>query len=235
MIVRKSKNTEKKPQPGEVLRLLQERGLQGQENALAFITLSVGVFSGEDLPDAIEFAIRCFNNLLDRQFIKKTIRTALNDVYSSRVLTRKYRRMCSPYSIDDSFWRFYRRKVKEVIPGGWRGIELEPSQTGLSQYNLHFHALCECEFIPQPLISTVWEDVVRTPWKDLSFSSEGIAYITRVPPTHQDVGNIVRYIVKTEYLDKDSQLCHSRLYSRFGNWYDLKATNREAVGRTSES
>jgi hypothetical protein len=218
MKVKRCKSPEKKPQAREVMSLIDERGLKRRENALKFITLSLGVVSDENLAEAVESAIRCFNNLLDRRFIKKTIRTASKGL---------------PRSIRKTSWGFYGRRVKDVIPGGWRKIETKPAHTGPSQYNVHIHVLCESEFIPQPLISTVWEDVVSKASGGHSFSSAGIVDIRAVGDTEQDRSNVISYMSKPEYLSKDSRFSHLRLYSRFGSWYDPKPTKTEAVGSTS--
>ena len=55
--------------------------------------------------------------------------------------------------------------VKELVSGGFYGIDVK--QKGPGEFNVHLHALANAVYIPQTALSSVWEDVSGAPVVDV--------------------------------------------------------------------
>ena len=181
-------------------------------HSLKFITLSVDDFPIEDLDWALELSNRSFNNLLDRKFTKKAIRQSL------RVLRKSppdiYRQM------KGWIWSLHGKAVKDVITGGWRKTELERDARNNSIYNLHIHLLCECKFIPQPILSVLWKSVVTKDWQGRRCHSEGIVHVQDVGNSEEDFTKVINYMAKPIPIARTDRFRNLRLYTTFGGWYN---------------
>ena len=195
-----------------VYEYIVQTDLINSPHSLKFITLSVGDFPIEDLEWALELSNRSFNNLLDRKFTKKAIRQSL------RVLRKSppdiYRQM------KGWIWSLHGKAVKDVITGGWRKTELEPDAKDYNVYNLHIHLLCECQFIPQPILSVLWESVVTKDWQGRRCHSEGIVHVQDVGNSEEDIPKVLNYMAKSISIARSDRFKNLRLYTTFGRWYN---------------
>jgi hypothetical protein len=58
------------------------------------------------------------------------------------------------------------------------------------------HILCECEYIPQPLLSVLLKSVVNKEWQGRRCFSEGIVHVQDVGDTQEDIIRIINYMAK---------------------------------------
>lgn len=212
----KNKNFEhldKVPSANRVIEHIQSNGLLKTANTLKFITLSVGEFDEEDLDWALEFTNRCFNNFFERKFIKKSIRQAI------RIEKSINSQIYSKIGINKSLWRYYDKKVKDIIPGGWRKIEIDPILGKPGKFNVHIHIFCENSFIPHSLLSEVWKDVLSKEFKGKKVNPPGIVHVKNVQNTDLDIAKLTNYMAKpVEYL-RTERFKNVRLFATFGTWY----------------
>jgi len=191
---------------------IAQTDLATNPHSLKFITLSVDDFPIEDLEWAHDLSNRSFNNLLDRKFTKKAIRQSL------RVLRK------SPLDIYKQkkgwIWSLYGKAVKDVITGGWRKTELEPDAKNYNVYNLHIHVLCECQYIPQSLLSVLWKSVVTKDWRGRRCYSEGIVHVQDVGNSDEDITKVINYMAKPIPIARTERFRNLRLYTTFGSWYN---------------
>jgi hypothetical protein len=106
---------------------------------------------------------------------------------------------------------------KELVEGGVYGIDIKQQDDGT--YNVHIHAICDMPYVPQPGLSSVWEDLTGAPVVDVrrieedgeldteSALSEVIGYVTK-PPEFESVEDEVEYL---------TALKGSRLVQPFGS------------------
>jgi len=183
-------------------------------HTLKLITLSEDNFALEELEWAIDVAVRSFNNLLERQFTKTAIRESL----------RTLKKSSSPQSYNKKIkgwlWSCHGRLVKDLIPGGWRKTEVEPSSVNYDLYNVHVHVLCECKYIPQPLLSMLWKSAVTKEWQGRRCDAQGIVHVQDVGNTDEDIKRVVNYIAKPIHILRTERFKNLRLYSTFGGWYN---------------
>jgi len=191
--------------------ILQTR-LADSPHRLKMITLSVGNFPIDAIDWALKLSNRSFNNLLERKFTKKAIRQSLRIAFKTS--RHKYKQ------IKRWTWSLHRKSVKDVITGGWRKIELERASRSEKIYNLHIHILCECSFLPQPILSVLWESVLLKDFQGETCSSEGIVHIQDVKNTEQDITKVINYMAKPIPVARRKRFKNTRLYATFGDWYN---------------
>jgi hypothetical protein len=191
--------------------ILQTR-LADSPHRLKMITLSVGNFPIDAIDWALKVSNRSFNNLLERKITKKAIRQSLRITF--KTFPQKYKQ------IKRWTWSLHRKSVKDVITGGWRKIELERVSRREKIYNLHIHILCECSFIPQPILSVLWESALSKHLQEITCSSEGIVHIQDVKNTEEDITKVINYMAKPIPVARRKRFSNIRLYATFGKWYN---------------
>jgi len=202
-----------------IFNFLKERKIIEKENSLKLITVTVGNVQYSDLERALDFSVRSFNNLLERKFTKKAIKKSIR-VLKSNKSSLSSSNLYSKYGTEKSLWLFYGKSVNEVITGGFYKIETTPSLKEIGLHNLHIHILCESGFIPQPLLSVIWQDVLSKPFKGKYISSEGICDVRNVGNTEEDVIKIIAYLDKPNSVINNESFKNVRLLSKFGTWYN---------------
>jgi len=190
----------------DVLDLINLKNLIQQTHSLKLLTLSIGNIDYKDIQWGQEYAIRCFNNLLDRRFLTKHIKASIK-IQKSK-----------------SLWFYKNKQVKDIIRGGWRKVEFKLDLKNLDlknigKVNVHIHAICESDYIPQILLSEVWRNVLSKPFNNKYVYSSGIIDIREIGNTPDDINTLIDYIAKPDNLLRKKKYANTRLYSKFGSWY----------------
>ena len=195
----------------DVLNYINQTGLINNPHLLKFITLSIHDFHENDLDWALKLTQRSFNNFLDRRVNKKSIREAI-----------KIYKMSNYYSKTNpnSLWYFHRERIRHILEGGWRKTEIEQDIRNTHVFNIHLHIICECQYIPQPLLSVIWKSAVTKPYNGRTCNSEGIVDVQDVTNTDEDIKNVINYMAKEIPIARSDRFKHTRLYSTFGSWYN---------------
>ena len=180
-------------------------------NSLKLITLSIGNVSHKDLDFTLEFAIRSVTNFLDRVITKKSVRKAS----SAKVANSK-----SSFITRRTLSKLSGKSLKELIQGGIYKVEFATCLGDFGKYNAHVHILCEAEYIPQTLLSSIWLDVLSKPFKGVKFSADGIVDIRSVRNSEASIRKTFRYMVKPIPVMRNKKHQYSRLLSKFGTWYN---------------
>lgn len=105
------------------------------------------------------------------------------------------------------------------IKGGLYAIEIKNDGQG---WNIHIHVLADCEYIAQPVLSSLWNDIAGAPVVDIKKADQGaVKYILKYvfkPPHVEGIEAFQTYIETVKDM---------RLYSTFGSLYDFKPQERE--------
>lgn len=108
------------------------------------------------------------------------------------------------------------------IRGGLYAIEIKNDGNG---WNVHMHALVDAEYIAQPVLSTLWDDITGNTIVDIraASGSSAVRYVLKYvfkPPSVEGYRQFKEYVRVTK---------GKRLYGTFGELYDFSPEDETAV------
>ncbi len=112
-------------------------------------------------------------------------------------------------------------KLFAACRGGVYQIELKPKQNG---WHIHLHAIVDAPFIPYQQLFTAWKTILRLPY---------VGVYIEAANTPQQRHYVAKYTAKSADFDGDLSTVVNwylatkgqRLYSTFGDWYNIKESD----------
>lgn len=201
--------------------IIKERDLFEKKHLLRFLTLTCLNFPGDMLKDGLDSMNRWYSRLLRRKITAGVIEDTIKHVKDTpELLAKMEMRYKNKGGWELVYRNFKGKRFKHLLAGGIKRFEITKGQDG--NYHLHLHIFYEGGFIPQPILSQVWSDIVS---KD-GWSAE-VTDIRAVKNVRKGIKEIAKYAFKPDGLtleDKiflDGLFQNRRLYSFFGEWFTM--------------